>query len=90
MKVYKAIELDAASRRRTGQEYALAAENRQEAIAELLRLLHTTLEAARIDPSRTLVQVNAQLWTIVGSQTAAPSAESPSLRRAGAKHKRVR
>jgi len=87
---YKAIELDAASHRRTGQEYALAAENRQEAIAELLRLLNATLEAARIDPSRTLVEVNAKLWTIVGSQSATPSAESPSLRRAGAKHKRVR
>jgi hypothetical protein len=86
---FKAIELDASSRQRTGQEYALAAENRQEAIAELLRLLNATLDAARIDPSRTLVQVNAQLWTIVGL-TAAPSAESPSLRRAGAKHKRVR
>jgi len=90
MTTYKAIELDTASRQRTGQQYALAAENRQEAIAELLRLLNATLEVARIDPSRTLVQVNAQLWTIVGSQTASPSAESPSLRRAGAKHKRVR
>jgi hypothetical protein len=86
---FKAIELDAVSRQRTGQEYGLAAENRQEAITELLRLLDATLEAARIDPSRTLVQVNSRLWTIVGSR-ADGSGESPSLRRAGAKHKRVR
>jgi hypothetical protein len=90
MTTFKAIELDAVSRRRTGLEYVLSAESRQEAIAELLRLLGSTVEAARIDPSRTLVQVNTQLWTIVGSSAAAPSAESPSLRRAGAKHKRVR
>jgi hypothetical protein len=90
MSTFKAIELDAVSRRRTGQEYALTAKNRQEAITELLRLLNSTPEAARIDPSRTLVQVNAQLWTIVGLNAAAPAAESPSLRRAGAKHKRVR
>jgi hypothetical protein len=90
MSTFKAIELDAVSHRRTGKEYVLAAENRQAAIAELLGLLNSTLEAARIDPSRTLVQVNAQLWTIVGLNPAAPAAESPSLRRAGAKHKRVR
>jgi len=89
MNTFKAIELDAVSRRRTGQEYTLSAVSRQEAIAELLRLLNSSLEAARIDPSRTLLQVNSQLWTIVGS-SAAPSADSPSLRRAGAKHKRVR
>jgi hypothetical protein len=89
MTAFKAIELDPASHRRTGREHVLAGENRQEAIADLLRLLHSTLDQARIDPSRTLVEVNAQLWTIVGSG-AAPSAESPSLRRAGAKHKRVR
>jgi hypothetical protein len=44
---------------------------------------------ARIDPTRTLVEVNAKLWTIVATATPA-SADSPSLRRAGAKHKRVR
>jgi hypothetical protein len=89
MQAFKAIELDPISRRRTGREYVLSVENRQEAIAALLRLLEATLDQARIDPSRTLVEVNSQLWTIVGSG-GAPPAESPSLRRAGAKHKRVR
>ena len=89
MTAFKAIELDPVSHRRTGREYVLSVENRQAAIADLLRLLHATLDQARVDPSRTLVEVNSQLWTIVGSG-GAPSAESPSLRRAGAKHKRVR
>jgi hypothetical protein len=86
---YKAIELDSASRQRTGRETPLAATTRQAAVDELLALLQVSRDAARVDPSRTLVQVGTQLWTIVGFAPQA-AAESPSLRRAGAKHKRVR
>ena len=59
------------------------------AIEQLLQLLGVSPAAARIDPSRTLIQLDSELWTLVG---AAPAPESgpPSLRRAGAKHKRVR
>jgi hypothetical protein len=87
--VFKAIELDAASRRRTGRELTLAVETRQAAVQELLRLLGTTPSEARVDPTRTIVQTEAQLWTIVGARAAA-APEPPGLRRAGAKHKRVR
>ena len=45
----------------------------------------------RIDPTRTLVQLPAELWTIVGlSSTPPPMTEGAGLRRAGAKHRRVR
>jgi hypothetical protein len=67
----------------------LEAETRNAAVDGLLSVLGVARDAARIDPSRTLIEVNAQLWTIVA--LAAPKTiESPSLRRAGAKHKRVR
>jgi hypothetical protein len=85
----KAIELDAASRKRTGREHVLSVETRQAAIDALLLLLGVRPEHARSDPTRTLVQVDSSLWTLVG--TPAPiSAESAAQRRAGAKHKRVR
>ena len=87
--MFKAIELDADSRQRTGRDYALAAETRQEAIHELLQLLGRSPSEARIDPTRTLVQTAGQLWTIVGARAAAPQ-DAPGVRRAGAKHKRVR
>ncbi len=87
--IFKAIELDPASRQRTGREHALEAETRQAAIDELLGLLQTTAAEARIDPTRTLVQLHSQLWTIVGSSSSPPSTEPSSLRRAGAKHRRV-
>jgi hypothetical protein len=87
--MFKAIELDADSRQRTGREYALATETRQEAILELLRLVGRSPSEARIDPTRTLVQTAGQLWTIVGARAAAPE-DAPGVRRAGAKHKRVR
>jgi hypothetical protein len=86
---FKAIELDPVSKQRTGREHPLGAETRREAIDELLALLDAPRAAAQIDPTRTLIQVNAQLWTIVGFP-APRSSESPSMRRAGAKHKRVR
>ena len=87
--VFKAIEIDATSRRRTGHEYTLGGATRQEAIDELLRLLGRTPSEARIDPTRTLVETAGQLWTIVATRAAAPQ-DAPGLRRAGAKHKRVR
>ena len=60
------------------------------AIAELLDLLGSSMDAVRVDPSRTIVQLGAQLWTIVSVSSAAASDEPPSLRRGGAKHKQVR
>jgi hypothetical protein len=89
MPSFKAIQLDPVSRQRTGREHLLSAQTRQTAIDELLDLLATSREHARIDPSRTLIQLDAQLWTLVGF-TPPSTEDSPSLRRAGAKHKRVR
>jgi hypothetical protein len=87
--MFKAIEVNATSRRRTGREWALDADTRHGAVDALLRLLGKTLSEARVDPSRTVVQVETSLWTIVATAAPAP-AESAALRRAGAKHKRVR
>jgi hypothetical protein len=89
MLLFKAIELNPISKQRTGREHALEVETRREAIDELLKLLGATRGAAQIDPTRTLIEVNAELWTIVGFP-APRASESPSQRRAGAKHKRVR
>jgi hypothetical protein len=90
MASYKGIELDPGTKQRTGRQYELAAETRQAAVQELLTRLEQTPETVRIDPSRTLVQFDDQLWTIVGTTPATPSSESSSLRRGGAKHKHVR
>jgi len=87
--VFKAIEVDAASHKRTGRTYALDVQTRQEAIDELLRRLGTAPSEARIDPTRTVVETAGHLWTIVATRAAAPP-EAAGLRRAGAKHKRVR
>jgi hypothetical protein len=87
---FKAIELDATSRQRTGREYVLAADNRQAAIDALLALLGVRVEDARIDPTRTLVHVESRLWTLVMLAAPPRSGESSAMRRAGAKHKRVR
>jgi hypothetical protein len=89
MPVFKAIELDPVSRQRTGTQHVLEAPTRQAAIDALLVLRGKTADQARIDPTRTLVQFDDQLWTIVGSASP-PGTDSASLRRAGAKHKRVR
>ena len=86
---FKAIELDAATRQRTGRQFTLDAETRQAAIVELLALLETSQDQVRVDPTRTLVVFGAHLWTLVGASSA-PAAESSSLRRGGAKHKQVR
>ena len=86
---FKAIELNAATRQRTGREYHLQADTRQSAIDELLQLLNVTVEDARADPTRTLVEVGSALWTLVAVRPKADTTSS-SLRRAGAKHKRVR
>jgi hypothetical protein len=91
MPIFKAIELDPVSRQRTGREHILAVETRQAAIDGLLLLLQAKPDAARVDPTRTMLQLNAQLWTIVS--TTAPQTspnESSALRRGGAKHRRVR
>ena len=87
--MFKAIELDAATRRRTGRELALSVETRQAAIDDLLRQLGKRPSEARVDPTRTLVDVGDALWTIVGARAGA-ARDAPGLRRAGAKHRRVR
>lgn len=88
---FKAIQLDPVTRQRTGRELPLGAETRQAAVDELLALLQVNARDVRIDPTRTLVQLPAELWTIVGrSNTPPPMTEGAGLRRAGAKHRRVR
>ncbi len=87
---FKAIQLDAVTRQRTGRELVLAAETRQAAVDELLALLQVTAGAARIDPTRTLIQLPGELWTIVGGSVSPPTTDPAGLRRAGAKHRRVR
>jgi hypothetical protein len=87
--MFKAIEVDATSHQRTGRELALEADNRQAAVESLLKQLGVGPQAAIVDPSRTMVRLGDRLWTLV-SVAAAPTEDSASLRRAGAKHKRVR
>jgi len=89
-RTFKAIELDPASRQRTGREHVLEADTRQSAVDALLALLGMPSTAARVDPTRTLVQIESQLWTIVAAASSPSASEASSLRRAGAKHKRVR
>ncbi len=89
MRHFKAIEVDPLSRQRTGRELVFDTETRQAAIDALLDSLGVPADSARIDPTRTLVDLDGHRWTIV----AIPSLEGsvpPSVRRAGAKHKRVR
>jgi hypothetical protein len=88
--LFKAIQLDPGTRQRTGREVALTAETRQGAVEELLVLLQVNASDIRIDPTRTLVQLPSELWTIVGGSNQPPVNESAGLRRAGAKHRRVR
>ena len=87
--MFTAIELDAATRRRTGRELALSVDTRQAAIADLLRQLGNSPSEARVDPTRTVVEVGGSLWTIVGARPGV-ARDAPGLRRAGAKHRRVR
>jgi len=86
---FKAIELDAGSRQRTGRAQVLDATTRQAAIDDLLRILGVSLSDVRVDPTRTMVQTAQSVWTIVAVQASADAARS-SLRRGGAKHKHVR
>jgi len=55
----------------------------------LLATLQIAPDAARVDPSRTLIAVGPSLWTLVAVRPAA-SVGMASSRRAGAKHKQVR
>jgi hypothetical protein len=87
---FKAIQLDPVTRQRTGRELTLGAETRQAAVDELLALLQVTVGDVRIDPTRTLVQLPTELWTIVGGSLSPPTTDPAGLRRAGAKHRRVR
>jgi hypothetical protein len=89
--MYKAIELELDSRRRTGAEHLLDVETRQAALDRLLVLLGIAPDAAQVDPSRTMLQVDTHLWTLVALATPrASDAPSGGQRRGGAKHKHVR
>jgi hypothetical protein len=87
---FKAIELDATTRQRTGRDFVLAAETRQAAIDQLLERLSMSADAAQVDPTRTLIRVDDRLWTLVAVREVARNVEPPSQRRGGAKHKHVR
>ena len=89
MATFRAIEVERASRRPTGRRHELEASTRDEAIAALLSELGVDATSARIDPTRTMVDLGPSLWTIVGI-AATSVTESPGLRRAAAKHRRVR
>ena len=88
--MFKAIEVDAGSRQRTGRELSLEADNRQAAIEALLQLLEIAPDAALVDPSRTMVRIGERMWTLVRSSPAPETPADPSLRSGGAKHKQVR
>jgi hypothetical protein len=86
---FKAIELDRVSRQRTGREFAFETSSRDAAIDALLAELGISRDTVLIDPTRTLLDVADSRWTLVAARE--PEAPvPPSLRRAGAKHKRVR
>jgi hypothetical protein len=86
---FKAVEVDAASRQRTGREYQLDCATRQAALEELLHLLGLSQDVVRVDPTRTLVEVGERRWTLVAAPRQRDSA-SGTQRRGGAKHKQVR
>ena len=91
MATFRAIELDRTSRKPTGRRHTLDGRGRDEAIAALLGVLGVAPESARVDPSRTLVDLGGSLWTLVNTSPGQASAtEPPALRRAAAKHRRVR
>ena len=89
MRRFKAIETDPRTRQRTGRTFAFEADSRDEAIAALLGALGVAPEAAHADPGRTLVELDGLRWTIVAVSESEQQV-TPSLRRAGAKHKHVR
>ena len=86
---FKAVELDAA-RRRTGRALQFEVDTREAAIAALLAELGVASDVARVDPTRTLVQLDSTLWTLVHVTRTSLEATPASLRRGGAKHKQVR
>lgn len=86
---FKAVELDAATRQRTGREYQLDCDTRQAAVEELVHLLGLSLDVVRVDPTRTMVEVGERRWTLVAAPRERDSA-SGTQRRGGAKHKQVR
>jgi hypothetical protein len=88
--MFKAIEVDATSRQRTGRELTLDADTRQAAIDALLATLSVAGEAAHVDPTRTVVRIGDRLWTLVRASPPREQGLSGSQRRAGAKHKQVR
>ncbi|GAC1318998.1 MAG: hypothetical protein NVSMB2_14040 [Chloroflexota bacterium] len=87
---FRLIELHPRTKQRTGRQYDLDGQTRQAALDEALGLLDATSETAMVDPTRTLIEVHSELWTLVGTSAAPGGGDSSALRRAGAKHKRVR
>lgn len=87
---FKAIETDRASRQRTGREHEFDVASRDAVVEALVEALGLARSAAHVDPSRTLVEVAGQRWTIVALAAQSESPVAPSLRRGGAKHKQVR
>jgi hypothetical protein len=91
--VFKAVEVDARSRRPTGLVHELQAASRGDAVARLLELLGEPARAARLGPNGRSVQVGDRAWLIVPTEAAAeggPESASGHFRRAGAKHRGVR
>jgi hypothetical protein len=87
--VFKAIELDTVAHRRTGRAFELRAETREAAIEALVELLGIARADAEVDPGRRVVKVGTSLWTLIAASLD-QEPDPPGLRRAGAKHKRVR
>ena len=89
MSTFHAIELDRVSRKPSGRRLVLEAPSRDAAIATLLEQIEASADTARIDPTRTMVDLGTALWTLVSISSASIS-ESSNLRRAAAKHRHVR
>jgi hypothetical protein len=68
----------------------LEADNRQAAISALLAELQVSVDAAVVDPSRTMIRISERLWTLVRSSSPEERSVKGSDRRGGAKHKQVR
>ena len=88
---FRAVEVEAVTRRPTGARHELEAASRTAAISQLLGLLGASAEQARVGPNGRIVQLGERAWLIVAVDGESGSAEvPPHLRRAGAKHRQTR
>jgi hypothetical protein len=87
---FRAVEVDAPTRRPTGLVHELVAASRAAAVDQLLGILGQPAASARIGPNARIIQVGDRAWLIVavGDTPAAPEV-APHLRRAGAKHRKT-